>query len=133
MKKISEIIKFIPTYPVVHSLASLYNAKKEMNKKKDEGYDNYAHRLGMCESAQEGYLGALTGLLSGGLKEIKDIIEKTSENEINKENIINNFQDSIKDLKNNFEGLSYGLKNKDKSCQEWLKNFDYKKNKWRKK
>lgn len=122
------VLKYIPTYPMGYSIASLVSAKREMDNKKKAGFDNYAHRLGMCESAKNGYVSAGTSLVSGAIKEVIDCARKTGKIGLKKA-----VSDSIKDMKNNIEGLSYGLKGDGKSCREWLGDLNYKTNEWRKK
>ena len=128
---IDKVIKYIPTYSIVNSLTSLRNAKKEMDNKKDYGYDNYAHRLGMCESAKNGYIGALTGMSAGILKEGLDIARKTTGIGSKRIGFKKALEDSKKDMKNNIEGIKFGLTNDGKECRIWLDDLDYRSNTWR--
>ena len=115
-------------YPVVKmgdAFGTLYAAKKEMDDVNKEGYDNYAHRLGMCLNAQKGAESAAYSATLGLLKEAKDIVQK-----IPKKGIKEALKDSVKDLKNNAEGLYYGLTNPEQSCRIWLKDLNYGENKW---
>lgn len=134
----------IEQYPIVRmgdALGTLHAAKKEMDEVKKDGYDNYAHRLGMCLNAQKGLDSAVFSAALGLVKEAKDIYSKTHWNSLNgsPKKVLFDFipslytalLDSYKDTKNNIEGLSYGLTNPDESCRIWLRDLDYGENKWR--
>ena len=122
----AKAVKWLPEYK------TLEMAKQEMDRINKDGYDNYAHRLGMCRvgqltSATWPYSPAIgTGL--GILKEGKDLIDKSYYGNMPLDEALS---DTLKDMKNNFEGLSYGLNNPDRDCREWLKDLDYKRNQWR--
>lgn len=122
---------------------NLKAAKDEMDKVKKDGYDNYAHRLGMCLNAQGGYFPAALSLGAGMLKEGKDIYCKAFDHKIgnigNKVGLCNRlnplsfgeaWDDSVKDMTNNIEGIQYGLNNPQKSCRQWLNDLDYRNNRW---
>lgn len=127
-----ELLEYMPTYTIPMSLSNLMSAKSEMETLKRVGYDNYAHRLGMCESARMGKLGALSAIGLGILKEGKDLAEKTfGLNGQKKIGFKKAIEDSKKDMSNNMEGITFGLTNPEKSCRIWLENLDYKNNKWR--
>ena len=124
---ISEAFDSYPTVRMGDALGTLYAAKQEMDAVKKDGYDNYAHRLGMCLNAQKGLDSAVYSLGWGVLKEIKDIVQKAPKKGINSA-----WNDTIKDMKNNMEGLQYGLTHPHDSCRTWLKDLDYGVNKWKK-
>ena len=109
------------------SFQNLSQAKDLMDTKNEIGYDNYAHRLGMCKNGQGGIDTYLTGLGWGVAKEILDLGKKIPQNGFNA-----SWNDSMKDMKNNFEGLNYGFNNPNASCEGWLENLDYKNNIWKK-
>jgi len=92
------------------------------------GYDNYAHRLGMCINGQGGPDQYIYGAFLGGLKEGYDIVRKIWKGQP----VIETLQDSYKDMDNNIEALNYGLLHPNDNCRNWLKDFDYKNNRWRK-
>ena len=126
------ILEAIPTYQASNALTSLYNAKKELDSKNEKGYDNYAHRLGMCESAQTGSIGATVGLSIGTLLEAKDLIGKTFGVFGNKKiGFKEALKDSKKDMNNNVEGVIYGLTNPEKECRIWLMDLDKGTNTWK--
>lgn len=118
--------KWLPEYK------TLEDAKQEMDRVNKNGYDNYAHRLGMCRVGQltnstwpySPAIGAGLGIL----KEGKDLIDKSYYGNVPfKEALL----DSLKDMKNNFEGLNYGINNPNGDCRKWLTDLDYEKNEWR--
>ncbi len=124
---------------------NLFASMKDMQTANKIGYDNYAHRLGMCLNAQEGLGAAALSLGAGVLKEGYDIYCKALDNKagnIGKNmGLCNNKQtsslneawaDSKKDMANNLEGIQYGLNNPNGNCRKWLNNLDYRKNQWRK-
>lgn len=117
-----------PAYRIGEAAGNLRAAQQEMNEARQDGYDNYAHRLGMCLNGQGGVDQYLYSLGGGIAKEAYDIARKTQ-----KIGFTNAWNDSVKDMRNNFEGLNYGFLNSDSSCREWLQNLDYKNNKWRNK
>lgn len=117
-----------PAYRIGEAAGNLRAAQQEMNEARQDGYDNYAHRLGMCLNGQGGVDQYLYSLGGGIAKEAYDIARKTP-----KIGFTNAWNDSVKDMRNNFEGLNYGFLNSDSSCREWLQNLDYKNNKWRNK
>ena len=106
---------------------NLYNKKREMDQANQVGYDNYAHRLAMCENAQNGPFDAAVSLGGGIIKEAYDLTKK-----IPQQGLIKPFQDSFKDMSNNIEGLQYGLTHPFNNCRTWLNNLDYENNKWKK-
>ena len=117
-----------PAYRIGEAAGNLRAAQQEMNEVRQDGYDNYAHRLGMCLNGQGGLDQYLYSFGGGIAKEAYDIARKTP-----KIGFTNAWNDSVKDMRNNFEGLNYGFLNSDSSCREWLQNLDYKNNKWRNK
>lgn len=126
--------KAISDYPTVKmgdALGTLFAAKKEMDYVKEDGYDNYAHRLAMCLNAQKGLDSAAYSLALGVGKELKDIACKTTGLCDRKTTFLDALKDSKKDMKNNIEGIVYGLTNPDKSCRIWLKDLNYGDNTWR--
>lgn len=124
-----EVLRRASYYPVGYSLGTLKSAKDEMDAARRHGYDNYAHRLGMCLNAQNGLDTAAYSLGLGILKEAKDLYDKSIKGNMPwRESLA----DSYKDMKNNLEGLSYGLQNPDKSCKIWLNDLDMRKNTWKK-
>lgn len=131
MQAYKDILKdAVSEYPPVkigEVAGTLHAAKKEMDAVKKDGYDNYAHRLGMCLNAQRGLDSAAYSFIGGVLKEIYDIARKTP-----KKGIKEALKDSKKDMKNNIEGIIYGLTNPDKSCRIWLEDLDYGENEWKK-
>lgn len=110
---------------VVGNLAAAYN---DMHKVRRNGYDNYAHRLGMCLNGQRGLPAYAGSLLLGGLKEDYDLVKKIG---FDRKPVAETWDDSVKDMENNIEALNWGLQNPDGSCIMWLKDFDYSNNKWR--
>ena len=106
---------------------NLYNKKREIDQANQVGYDNYAHRLAMCENAQNGPFDAAVSLGGGIIKEAYDLTKK-----IPQQGLIKPFQDSFKDMSNNIEGLQYGLTHPFNNCRTWLNNLDYENNKWKK-
>ena len=111
MKIIDKAFSYLPEYK------TLKDAKNEMDRMNMAGYDNYAHRLGMCRIGQMGdmnFLSPTVGVTLGALKEVKDIYDKSIKNNKPWKNILN---DSYKDMKNNWEGLNWGLNNPDKDCR----------------
>lgn len=142
LKILNDAIDEYPTVKMGDALGTLYAAKKEMDEVKKDGYDNYAHRLGMCLNAQKGLDSAIYSLGLGVGKEMKDIYNKTHWNSLNPNpkdmffdfipSLYTALLDSYKDMGNNIEGLDYGLTNPDKSCRIWLKDLDYGENKWKK-
>ena len=112
---------------VVSDAMNLYSKKKEMEKANQVGYDNYAHRLVMCENAQNGPLDAVISFGGGIIKEAYDLHKK-----IPQQGIVSPVKDSIKDMSNNIEGLQYGLTHPFNNCRTWLNNLDYENNKWKK-
>lgn len=121
-----------PTVKMGYALGNLKAAKDDMDAVNKDGYDNYAHRLGMCLNGQDGLDTGAFSLGWGLLKELKDIGCKTTGICAKKDTLINALKDSWKDTKNNIEGDAYGLTNPDESCRIWLKDLDYEKNKWKK-
>lgn len=117
-----------PGYRIGQSLGTLVAAKDEMDAVRRHGYDNYAHRLGMCLNAQDGFDTAAYSLGGGVLKEAKDLYDKSVKGNMPWRESLT---DSYKDMKNNLEGLSYGLQNPDKSCRIWLEDLDYSNNRWK--
>ena len=122
----AKAVKWLPEYK------TLEMAKQEMDRINKGGYDNYAHRLGMCRVGQ---LTSVTwpyspaiGMGLGILKEGKDLIDKSYYGNMPLDEALS---DTLKDMENNFEGLSYGLNNPDRDCREWLKDLDYRRNQWR--
>ena len=124
---------------------NLSASMKDMQTANKIGYDNYAHRLGMCLNAQEGLGAAALSLGAGVLKEGYDIYCKALDNKTG--NIGKNlglckntqtsslneaWADSKKDMANNLEGIQYGLNTHNGSCRKWLSNLDYRNNQWRK-
>ncbi len=116
---------FIPTLGEV--VGNLHAAKKEMDTVRKKGYDNYAHRLGMCLNSQNGFEQSVYSFGAGVFKELKDIVAK-----IPQKGVEEAWNDSVKDMKNNIEGIKYGFSNPQSSCRKWLNNLDYENNKWRK-
>lgn len=120
-----KILSSLPEYKTLEA------AKKEMEMVNQPGYDNYAHRLGMCRIGQMTswdwpYAPSL-GMGLGILKEIKDLYDKSIKGNMSwKESL----KDSAKDMHNNFEGLNYGINNPDQDCRKWLKNLNYRSNQW---
>ena len=74
---ISEAFDSYPTVRMGDALGTLYAAKKEMDDVNEDGYDNYAHRLGMCLNAQKGLESAAYSAVLGLFKEVRDIAQKT--------------------------------------------------------
>lgn len=138
LKILNDAVDDYPTVKMGDALGTLYAAKQEMDQVKKDGYDNYAHRLGMCLNAQKGLDSAVYSLGLGVGKEIKDIYNKTH-GYTNPKEFFTDFipslyialMDSYKDMGNNIEGIDYGLTNPDKSCRIWLKDLDYGANKWK--
>lgn len=124
---LNDTISQYPTVKMDDALGTLMASKEEMDKVKKTGYDNYAHRLGMCLNAQKGLDSAIYSLAGGTLKEVYDFIRKAPKIGISKA-----LDDGKKDMKNNLEGLSFGLTNPDKSCRVWLQDLDYGANQWKK-
>ena len=129
---LNNIFSEFPPVKIGEVAGNLKAAKEEMEKVKKDGYDNYAHRLGMCLNGQRGLDSAIYSLGMGVGKELKDIFCKTSGYCGKKDTFINNLKDSWKDTKNNLEGVSYGLTNPNESCRIWLQDLDYGANKWKK-
>ena len=77
MKIIDKAFSYLPEYK------TLKDAKNEMDRMNMVGYDNYAHRLGMCRIGQMGnvnFLSPTVGVTLGALKEVKDIYDKSIKN-----------------------------------------------------
>lgn len=123
------LVSQIPTtaMTIADDALNLYNKKREMEQANQDGYDNYAHRLAMCENAQNGPFDALVSLGGGIAKEAYDLKKK-----IPQQGFIKPIQDSIKDMSNNIEGLQYGLTHPFNDCRKWLNNLDIKNNIWKK-
>ena len=117
-----------PVYRVGETFGTLHAAKQEMDAVNAVGYDNYAHRLGMCINGQGGPDQYIYGAFLGGLKEGYDIVRKIWKGHP----VIETLQDSYKDMDNTIEALNYGLLHPNDNCRNWLKDFDYKNNRWRK-
>ena len=126
-KIVNNLLTFLPEYK------TLKDAKNEMERKKIHGYDNYAHRLGMCRIGQMGAAGSVLspriGEALGWLKEGNDIRKKWIQNN---HPLGETLQDSLKDMNNNYEGLNWGLRHPDEDCRTWLKDLDFRKNEWKK-
>ena len=130
-KYVDELAQLNPGYRMGQAIGTLRAAQQEMKRVKKDGYDNYAHRLGMCLNAQQGADMALYSLGGGILKEAKDILCKTT-GFCDKQVPFNMaWNDSMKDMHNNIEGIKYGLQNPDKSCKIWLNDLDYGSNTWK--
>ena len=132
IKILKDAFSELPPVKAGEALGTLHASKKEMDAIKKDGYDNYAHRLGMCLNGQRGLDGAAYSLGWGILKEAKDIACKLTGWCDRKTTFGKALEDSKKDMSNNMEGLIYGLTNPDKSCRTWLNDLDYEKNKWKK-
>ena len=115
-------------YRIGDVAGTLAAAKEEMDTVRKNGYDNYAHRLGMCLNGQKGIDSAIYSLGGGILKEASDLYSKSVRGNMPWREALS---DSYKDMKNNIEGLKYGLQNPDKSCRVWLNDLDYGVNKWK--
>lgn len=105
-----------PLYAAFDTLGILYNAKREMERRRSDGLDNYYHRLGMCEVEQQmpyNYFYPLMGVVDGVAKEALDIYKKTKNGMLLSETLT----DSYKDMKNNLEGLNYGLNHRMKTVE----------------
>lgn len=102
--------------------------KAEMDVHNMDYIDNYYHRKGMCEAAQNGMLGSAMGFAGGVAKEAVDLLKKSKRGmefgEI--------WDDSKKDMMNNFDGLSLGIRYPQRDCAEMLDNFDWRNNIWKK-
>lgn len=75
MDNLTTAVRWLPEYKTLES------AKQEMDRMNKNGYDNYAHRLGMCRVGQLTnpawpYSPAI-GMGLGILKEGKDLIDKS--------------------------------------------------------
>ena len=124
-----------PVYAGIRVPTSAYSTYKILDKNKAEmdargvkNMDNYYHRKGMCEAAQNGMLGSAMGFAGGVAKEAVDLLKKSKRGmefgEI--------WDDSKKDMMNNFDGLSLGMRYPQRDCAEMLDNFDWRNNIWKK-
>ena len=97
-----------PTYAAFDTLGILYNAKREMDRRRSNGLDNYYHRLGMCEVGQQAPYNSfypLMGVLGGVAKESYDVFKKTKDGMPLSETLT----DSYKDMKNKFRRIKLWL------------------------
>ena len=104
----------------------LENNQKEMNRLRLIDSDNYFHRKGMCEVAQNGMGDAAIGFSGGIAKEAADFIKKTARGDP----IFDTIKDNLKDIGNNWQGIVYGVMNPDKDCKVWLEDLDWRNNKF---
>ena len=123
---------FNPGIRMGETLGELAASKEEMDARKEDGYDNYAHRYGMYTNAQDGLDKAVYSLGWGLAKEVSDIYKKSVKGNTP---LIKTLEDSYKDMKNNIEGVYTATKNNlqgnDMDGRLWLDDFDYLHNKWR--
>ena len=124
-----------PVYAGIRVPTSAYSTYKILDKNKAEmdargvkNMDNYYHRKGMCEAAQNGMLGSAMGFAGGVAKEAVDLLKK-SKRGMEFEEI---WDDSKKDMMNNFDGLFLGMRYPQRDCAEMLDNFDWRNNVWKK-
>ena len=127
-----------PLRRVGETLGTLHSAKQEMDQMHKDGYDNYAHRYGMYNNAQDGIDKAVYTFGAGIAKEGWDFLRKipfngefwSQSNKLKK--IGDTLQDNWKDIKNNYEAVKSGLQNPKTDGRLWLKDFDYETNTWKK-
>ena len=125
-----------PVYVGIRVPTSAYSTYKILDKNKAEmdargvkNMDNYYHRKGMCEAAQNGMLGSAMGFAGGVAKEVVDLTTKPFKG---KQKFGEIWNDSKKDMMNNFDGLSLGMRYPQRDCAEMLDNFDWRNNIWKK-
>lgn len=134
MKKDDKIRLLLSLFPGDHdkSFDVLNNYREEMERVNIPYSDNYYHRLGMCENAQQGR--PISTLDDGILKELYDFYRK--DKSVNKKGTMgyrDALDDSFKDMKNNLEGVLLGLKNPKSECRILLEGLDWKSNTWKRK
>ena len=110
----------------LNAYKTLENNKREMDNLGLIDSDNYFHRKGMCEVAQNGMGDAIIGFSGGIVKEAADFIKKTARGNP----VLDTIKDSLKDIGNNWQGTVYGVMNPDKDCKVWLEDLDWKNNKF---
>lgn len=130
-EKLTKFMKYLPVKDVglsaLRAYQTLKNNKNEMDRLKLVGGDNYFHRKGMCEVAQNGLGDAVIGFGGGIAKEGVDFYKKAIKGDAS---AVDTLKDSWKDLSNNWQGMIHGLINPNTDCKIWLKDLDWKSNKF---